>query len=175
MVKSDFGKKRKFQSNDGDVFKVHLAMNDPVIYPEDLLDGIALAISMNLGTAVLLSVENISLYHIYMPEDNEFLGCFYGVKFHGRYYGNVLGCCEIVSFPDSMFCVKKSHELLLPVKRINDDLYFLACHYEHSGQKISVLDFKKRFLKSGVETPLHHFEKDISCEEALNFCFERLS
>ena len=89
MVKFNFGKKRKFQSNDRDAFKVHLAMNAPVVYPEDLLEAIALAISLNLGTAVLLSAENISLYHIYMPEDNEYLGCFYGVKFQGRLWREV--------------------------------------------------------------------------------------
>ncbi len=175
MVKFNFGKKRKFQSNDRDAFKVHLAMNAPVVYPEDLLEAIALAISLNLGTAVLLSAENISLYHIYMPEDNEYLGCFYGVKFQGRYYGNVLGRDEIISFSDSLFCVKESQDLLLPLRKVNNDLYFLVCHYNHSGQEISVLDFKKRSMGSGEEKLLYHFEKDVSCEEAIRFCYDMLS
>ena len=95
--------------------RVLLTLPYVYVYPDELLEGLCIAISCDSLKFVSLSTNDINLYSLHR-KDNSFIASCYAVKYGDLYYGNIIGSKDIFSFLPDDFIIKQTSELLAPLK-----------------------------------------------------------
>ena len=153
-------------------FKIHVALPHLVFMPNDLLEGITLAVAYDKKKPCHASGSDLEVYKLYDVEDKSFLGTCYALKIDDIFYANIQGTEHIISFNQKTINMVKSDELWLPLETKEKDVTFLVCKYEKlsDGYNIYPMSIKKAIKPMLTEiSDLHVFEKKMSVMEALEY------
>ena len=148
--------------------RIILELPQMYIYPSDLLEPFALAISCDSIKPVSLNINSIELYEL-KQQDGTFVGSCYVVKQENMYFGYIIGRKHIFSFSKNYFLMKKTSELWVPFKTDEDMIYSLICKYCDDDQNIIAICLVQTD-KSSFEnqTVLRSFSSDTDFFDALN-------
>lgn len=148
--------------------RIILELPQMYIYPNDLLEPFALAISCDSIKPVSLNINSIELYEL-KQQDGTFVGSCYVVKQENMYFGYIVGRKHIFSFSKNYFLMKKTSELWVPFKTDEDMIYSLICKYCGDEQNIIAICLVQTD-KSSFEnqTVLRSFSSDTDFFDALN-------
>lgn len=134
--------------------------------PDDLTEGLGIAIAYHTLDQAILSSNQIWLYNLYSLEDNSFLGSFYGIKQNDLYYGSIVGRTESFSCPKNAFRFEETDKLPVPLKHDKGSLYVLMCRHDRKTDGLTASYLKRTDQNNGSETLLHKFDNKISFAEA---------
>lgn len=167
-------KKPDAAENAGGEVQALLEMPVAVVYPDNLMESLAIAMVLDSKEAITLSVSDIKLYKIYDVKSGSFLGSFYAIERNGRYYGNIVGSTQIISCDKSAFRFEKSDEVYVPLHSDGERFYVLVCRYHAKKADLCVLRLIKLTAEDNQEEVLKKFDSDVSFDEACKECLDML-
>ncbi len=154
------------------LFKILVELPHLVFMPNDLLEGLTLAVAYDKCEPCHASAKDLEVYKLYDTDDNAFLGTCFVLKVGEDFYSNIQGTPQIICFSKDTFKMVKSNELWIPLETKEEDVTFLVCKFEQlcDGYNIYPMSIKKAIKPLLNETTdIHVFDKKFSVMDALEF------
>ena len=151
--------------------KTHVELPFLVFTPNDLMEGLMMAVAMEKCEPVYASSNDLKIYKLY-DDNNCFWGTCYALKVDDVFYANIQGTTQIISFDENTFKLIKTDELWLPIEVKNEDIMFVVCKFEQleNGYMIYPLSIKKAIKPNLTDVcDVHTFNERISVIDAMKY------
>ena len=151
-----------------------LSIRYPLVYPSDVLEPLATAITVTTLKAISISANELKLFKAYWPNDKSIAGTCWAFKVDSIYYVYFVGTKVVLAVNSDEFIFEETNEIWAAAQIKDGDAVVLVCTYNDQSDyyeikakeliKVTFPDFRK------IET-IHTFEENYSFDQGLDYFY----
>lgn len=144
-----------------------------ILTPHDVLECLAVAVSMSEAETAELSMSDIKVFNLYSRKDHNFIGTCYIVEEKNRYYGGLVGDDAIFICSKDTFVFRKTDKVSVPLKKTENEEFTLFCSLNVDELRMKPLCIEQTSLQEqGKKVKVIVFTADYPLDQAIQYCYE---
>ena len=151
-----------------------LSIRHPLVYPSDVLEPLATAITVNTLKAIFISANELKLFKAYWPKDRSLAGTCWAFKVENIYYVYFVGTKVVLAVNPGEFIFEETNEIWAAAQIKGGDVIVLVCTYCQQSDycEIKAKELKKVTLPDLKEIEvIHIFEENYSFDQGLDYFY----